>query len=67
MGAITLRLKIDQKPCIIWSLGPKTLKHEDSEPQGKGSSDLNLGIRDIRHTASPGIRLGRSMEVPIVA
>ena len=27
-----LRLKIAPKPHIIWSLGPKTLKHESLEP-----------------------------------
>ena len=32
---VTLRLKIAQKPCIIWSLGPKALKYEASEPEGK--------------------------------
>ena len=29
---LTLWLKIDQKPYMIWSLGPKTLKHESLEP-----------------------------------
>ena len=30
------RLKIAQKPYILWSLGPKTLEYRSSEPQGKG-------------------------------
>ena len=25
---LSLRLKIAQKPCIVWSLGPKALKYE---------------------------------------
>ena len=28
----TLRLKIAQKPCIFWSLGPKAIKYESLEP-----------------------------------
>ena len=31
-GARSLRLKTAQKPYIIWSLGPKALKYESSEP-----------------------------------
>ena len=30
--ALTLRLKMAQKPYIIWSLGPKALKYESLEP-----------------------------------
>ena len=33
---IPLRLKIAQKPCIVWSLGPKALYYESLEPSGKG-------------------------------
>ena len=29
---LTLRLKIAQKPHIVWSLGPKALKYESLEP-----------------------------------
>ena len=32
---LTLRLKIAQKPYIVWSLGPKALKYESLEPKGK--------------------------------
>ena len=28
----TLRLKVAQKPYIVWSLGPKALKYESLEP-----------------------------------
>ena len=31
---ITLRLKIAQKPHIVWSLGPIALKYESLEPKG---------------------------------
>ena len=31
----TLRLKIAQKPYIVWSLGPKASKYESLEPKGK--------------------------------
>ena len=34
-GTLTLRLKIAQKPYIVWSLGPKALKYESLEPKGK--------------------------------
>ena len=34
---IPLRLKIAQKPSIVWSLGPNALKSESLEPKGKGS------------------------------
>ena len=30
--AVTLRLKIAQKPCIVASLGPKALYYESLEP-----------------------------------
>ena len=30
----TLRLKIAQKPYIVWSLDPKALKYESLEPKG---------------------------------
>ena len=33
---LTLRLKIAQKPFVIWSLGPKTSKYESLEPEGNG-------------------------------
>ena len=29
---LTLRLKIAQKPYVVWSLGPKALKYESLEP-----------------------------------
>ena len=29
---VTLRLKMAQKPYMIWSLGPKALKYESLEP-----------------------------------
>ena len=29
-----LRLKIAQKPYIVWSLGPKAFKYESLEPKG---------------------------------
>ena len=32
---ITLRLKIAQKPCMVWSLGPKALEYEFVEPKVK--------------------------------
>ena len=32
--SITLRLRIAQKPYIVWSLGPKALEHEFLEPKG---------------------------------
>ena len=31
-GTLTLRLQTAQKPYIIWSLGPKAVKYESSEP-----------------------------------
>ena len=34
---ISLRLKIAQKPYVVWSLGPKALKDESLEPLGFGS------------------------------
>ena len=34
-GSLTLRLKIAQKPYIVWSLGPEALKYESLEPKGK--------------------------------
>ena len=33
-NSLTLRLKIAQKPYVVWSLGPKALKHESLEPLG---------------------------------
>ena len=30
--SLTLRRKLAQKPCIVWSLVPKALKHESLEP-----------------------------------
>ena len=35
--SLTLRLKIAQKPYIVWSLDPKALKYESLEPKGKGT------------------------------
>ena len=32
--SLSLRLKIAQKPYIVWSLGPKALKYESLEPKG---------------------------------
>ena len=32
MEPLTLRLKLAQKPCIVWSLGPKALKYVSLEP-----------------------------------
>ena len=32
---LTLRLRIAQKPCIVWSLGPNALYFEFLEPYGK--------------------------------
>ena len=34
MVHIPLRLKIAQKPYVMWSLGPRSLKYESLEPQG---------------------------------
>ena len=31
-GTLTLRLKIAQRPYVVWSLGPKALKYESLEP-----------------------------------
>ena len=33
-STITLRLKIAQRPYIVWSLGPKALGYESLEPKG---------------------------------
>ena len=40
MGILSLTLKIAQKPCITWSLGPKAFFYESSEPKGFGSKHL---------------------------
>ena len=45
-----LRLKIAQKPYIVWSLGPKALKDESLEPQGRvsraeGAPNRVYGVR----------------------
>ena len=32
LHSLTLRLKMAQKPYIIWSLGPEALKYESLEP-----------------------------------
>ena len=32
LNCATLRLKIAQKPYIVWSLGPKALNYESLEP-----------------------------------
>ena len=40
----TLRLKVAQKPYIVWSLGPKALRYESLEPLGLGF--IGLGACD---------------------
>ena len=35
LETLTLRLKIAQKPYMVWSLGPKALKYESFEGEGK--------------------------------
>ena len=47
---LTLRLKMAQKPYIMWSLGPKALTYESLEPSGKAFYQLNL--------AAPNFLLG---------
>ena len=38
----TLRLKIAQKPYIVWSLGPKAFRYQSLEPKGKEVEALRL-------------------------
>ena len=73
----TLKLKIAQKPHIIWSLGPKTLKYDSFESVAHTWTLLALGspgppaafpcLNKTCETAPPGVRLvpmppGRSTE-----
>ena len=39
---IALRLKIADKPCIVWSLGPKASYFESLEPQGRHTTKITL-------------------------
>ena len=46
-GFVTLRLKIAQKPYIVWSLGSKALKYESLEPWGKGAMKVLIGFYEV--------------------
>ena len=47
----SLRLKIAQKPYIVWSLGPKALKYESLEPEGFTGRIMGLGFRGFAFLA----------------
>ena len=60
---VPLRLKIAQKPYIVWSLGPKALTYESLEPQGLGfrmqpEAQLLNHCRRSTHAASASTSRG---------
>ena len=45
--SLALRLRIAQKPSIVWSLGPKTLYYESLEPSGSHIPLLHRGTSPL--------------------